>query len=66
MFGQKITNTNEMLQCRILHYAKSAPPKSADLNTVLGCVHPTSLLGSSIIGSLHRKIGQKTAEAHTA
>jgi hypothetical protein len=33
MFGQKFTNTNEILQCRILHYAKSAYPKSADLNT---------------------------------
>jgi hypothetical protein len=33
MFGQKFTNTNEMPQYRILHYAKSAPPKSADLNT---------------------------------
>jgi hypothetical protein len=35
MFGQKFTNTNEMLQCKILHYAKSAPPKSADLNTAV-------------------------------
>jgi hypothetical protein len=24
-----------MLQCRILHYVKSAPPKSADLNTAI-------------------------------
>jgi hypothetical protein len=33
MFEQKFINTNEILQCRILHYAKSAPPNSADLNT---------------------------------
>jgi hypothetical protein len=28
-----------MLQCRILHYAKSAPPNSADLNTALNQSH---------------------------
>jgi hypothetical protein len=29
-----------MLQCRILHYTKSAPPKSADLNTALTAFAP--------------------------
>jgi hypothetical protein len=33
MFGQKFTNTNEMLQLGILHCAKSAPPDLAELNT---------------------------------
>jgi hypothetical protein len=38
MFGQKFTNINKMLQCRILHCAKSAPPDSAQLNTVASSV----------------------------
>jgi hypothetical protein len=38
MFGQKITNTNEMLQCRILHCADLAAPSSAELNTALDLV----------------------------
>jgi hypothetical protein len=36
MFGQKFTNTNEMLQWVILHCAKSAPPDSAELNMANG------------------------------
>jgi hypothetical protein len=35
MFGQKFTNTNEMLQYRILHYAEFAPAKLAQLNTAI-------------------------------
>jgi hypothetical protein len=33
MFGQKITNTNEMLQYRIWNYADLGHPKSGQLNT---------------------------------
>jgi hypothetical protein len=36
MFGQKLTNTNEILQWGILHCAKSATPDSAELNTAQG------------------------------
>jgi hypothetical protein len=38
MFGQKFTNTNEMLQWKILYCAKSAPPDSAELNTAHVCI----------------------------
>jgi hypothetical protein len=35
MFGQKITNTNEMLQCRTCYYADFALSKSGQLNEAL-------------------------------
>jgi hypothetical protein len=35
MFGQKFTNTNEMLQCGRIHCADFGGPKLGELNTAL-------------------------------
>jgi hypothetical protein len=38
MFGQKFTNTNEMLQCTGLYYADFVAAKLAQLNTALDII----------------------------
>jgi hypothetical protein len=39
MFGQKFTNTNEMLQYMALHFADFVAAKLAQLNTAPICVN---------------------------
>jgi hypothetical protein len=56
MFGQKITNTNEMLQCRTCYCADFALPKSGQLNEAL------NVPGSRSLGR-HASLGQRRTAA---
>jgi hypothetical protein len=53
MFGQKFTNTNEMLQYRLWHYADFDHPKSGQLNTGKERTHGWRINSCDIRGKLH-------------
>jgi hypothetical protein len=52
-----------MLQCRILHYAKSVPPKSADLNTAQGPIERGRWACDSFAAAADRTGSDETKES---
>jgi hypothetical protein len=66
MFGQKFTNTNEMLQYGRIHCADFGGPKLGELNTALvGRGAPPSVEAGEAKGAVMRGHDRVTAHAYS-